>query len=560
MSRARRGKLEPWIEQTILNYSTEEETKHGRLRAHAVGVGHMSASQALEAAGPTVVIFLSDGVVQIPAVLTQDAWETVQETEDRECCYNLTNCTVCVYAYSLQFHLVPEMTRCRFFLSISELSTTAAGPPKDSTPCCTTLSSVRDKICETWRSRIATDSVHSQNELGLSELLGAWMDDRIEQLKESVRELLKVPCTRTQWAEDRIRYKENVSVPTAHLNAPEEEHLLVQTPSDQGSDTPSGLVPPSEDNQTDLPLPATHTETAQSVSDESNGQADKPALQERLGVHGITLAGEIIDGEMVPKGSTGAGVSPWDMFAPAVDMLSTSSSSDVSMTPEPLPLEESQSLLEPTPLLPAPLRAATSTPVPSQKSGVSERSDDCSLPPYQRPHPSYSPVPVNGSPSSGSPAIWPLGSGTGDPGNPTPTPPLHTPTELQAQDEKQGGARAAKRSPEVAFPLEEEEEEGRQADASLPSWLLESPLAPKRREEGRCCEPRPATAARNAANVHSDGTSFSYSYQTSDKILQDLCQIKIPDLLLRWALKYLVSDPRVGKETLSGTESGGERE
>uniref|UniRef100_A0A4W5M808 Shelterin complex subunit TPP1/Est3 domain-containing protein n=2 Tax=Hucho hucho TaxID=62062 RepID=A0A4W5M808_9TELE len=113
MTRGRRTKLEPWIEQVILSYGTDpkEEKKNTLMKAHVVGVGRMSESQARQTEGLTTLLFLSDGVVHIPAILTQDAWETLQEQEDRECFSSLINCTVCVYSYTLQFNMDSEQVR-----------------------------------------------------------------------------------------------------------------------------------------------------------------------------------------------------------------------------------------------------------------------------------------------------------------------------------------------------------------------------------------------------------------------------------------------------------------
>ncbi|XP_046898007.1 adrenocortical dysplasia protein homolog [Hypomesus transpacificus] len=531
MSRGRRAQLAPWIEHTILNYGTKE---NGRLWAHVVGVGQMTESQAQDVAVPTMVLFLSDGVVQIPALLRQQAWDTLQEQEERECLSSLSNCTVCVVSYSLQFHRAHVKTKCRFFLWIDELITTAYGAPKDSPPCCTTLPSVQQQIYDTWRSLSNQDSVHTENVFSLSELLGEWKDERREQLLQEVGQLLKVRSSPSGWAADRLTYQEEevFCVPVSHLLIPQELHL-----SDEGSCTQSGLVPPSED----VALNASrHGETVRPITDQCNRLAEMPAPLERidsghevtlpsyeiilsgpeitLPVHGTTHSSECLGGEGAQAGGKDIRDNPWDMFAPAEQMLRTSSSSDLSMASE--LREESLSLLEPPLVPPAPVPMATSTQVPSQKSGVSQKSEDRSLPPYQRPCPSY-----NLAPSCHSPCIQ------------APNPPLQ-PHPFEQERVGWVKRRHRKNTNELltAAPLEEEAE---QQVISPPSWLFESLLVPRSRGEGPGCKPSAGPEDRHT-NVHSDGTLFLYSYQPSDKLRQDLYQLKVPDSLLDWAVKYLL--------------------
>uniref|UniRef100_A0A8D2ZDD1 Shelterin complex subunit TPP1/Est3 domain-containing protein n=1 Tax=Scophthalmus maximus TaxID=52904 RepID=A0A8D2ZDD1_SCOMX len=227
MPRAARNQLCPWIEALILSYgSREEEGGCGRLKAHVIGVGQMTQSQAQGSEGLTGLLFLSDGALQIPAVLTASAWERLQEHEDRECFTSLLNTTVCVQDCRLRFHMAPQQIRCRFFLSVGELATTAAGPVKENTPCSTTLPSVRRKICETWRAQRgrqeeeeAPDSQKSQCGFDLSELLGEWQHDCVQAVLDDVRERL-VAASRL-----RVRYKgaERFSVPVKCLLIPEED-------------------------------------------------------------------------------------------------------------------------------------------------------------------------------------------------------------------------------------------------------------------------------------------------------------------------------------------------
>uniref|UniRef100_A0A3Q2D4Y2 Adrenocortical dysplasia protein homolog n=1 Tax=Cyprinodon variegatus TaxID=28743 RepID=A0A3Q2D4Y2_CYPVA len=232
------GKLTPWIENLIMSYGSREDPPSGHLKAHVIGVGQMSESQAPATDGPTGLLFLSDGSLQMPAVLTASAWETLQEQEDRESFSSLPNSTVILKNFMLQFHMDPEQTRCWFFLSVGEMATFAAGPVKDSPPCCTSLASVRMKICRTWRSLLGQeDSQSSQGGMDLSELLGAWQHDCLQTLLEDVRKKLlalrspqpstsapslSLSCS-TRWDLDRVRYRgqPSFSIPERFLLIPE---------------------------------------------------------------------------------------------------------------------------------------------------------------------------------------------------------------------------------------------------------------------------------------------------------------------------------------------------
>lgn len=117
--------------------------------------------------------------------------------------------------------------------------------------------------------------------------------------------------------------------------------------SDEGSCTQSGLVPPSED----VALNASrHGETVRPITDQCNRLAEMPAPLERidsghevtlpsyeiilsgpeitLPVHGTTHSSECLGGEGAQAGGKDIRDNPWDMFAPAEQMLRTSSSSD----------------------------------------------------------------------------------------------------------------------------------------------------------------------------------------------------------------------------------------
>uniref|UniRef100_A0A3Q1BX94 Shelterin complex subunit TPP1/Est3 domain-containing protein n=1 Tax=Amphiprion ocellaris TaxID=80972 RepID=A0A3Q1BX94_AMPOC len=219
MLRPARNRLTPWIESLILSYSVPEEDEEGEE----------------DSEDPTGLLYLSDGQLQIPTVLTAAAWEHLQDQEDRECFTSLLNSTVCIQDYRLLFHMAPEETRCRFFLSVGQLATVAAGPVKDKPPCCSTLNSVQGKIRLTWRALRGQEDSESQDGHELTVLLDEWQRDVLEELKQDIRRRLNPqPSTSshqasstlhtTGWDLDRIRYKgeEPFSVPMRYLLIPED--------------------------------------------------------------------------------------------------------------------------------------------------------------------------------------------------------------------------------------------------------------------------------------------------------------------------------------------------
>ncbi|KAG8012849.1 hypothetical protein GBF38_020772 [Nibea albiflora] len=110
MPRPSRIRLSPWIETLILSYGSHPQVEEGGggggssgwLKAHVIGLGPMSQSQAQGSEGPTALLFLSDEVLQIPAMLTASAWERLQYQEERESLASLLNTTVYIQDYQLQ--------------------------------------------------------------------------------------------------------------------------------------------------------------------------------------------------------------------------------------------------------------------------------------------------------------------------------------------------------------------------------------------------------------------------------------------------------------------------
>ncbi|XP_034540620.1 adrenocortical dysplasia protein homolog [Notolabrus celidotus] len=590
MARTGRNKLSPWIESLILKYSHDgSSSTSGRLKAHVIGVGQMSQSQAQTqgSEGPPGLLFLSDGVLQIPAILTSSAWEHLQEKEERESFNSLLSATVFIQDYKLQFHIAPEQTKSRFFLSVGELATTAAGPVKDCTPCCTTLPSVRQKICVTWRASLGQEVQVSQSQCGLNltELLGEWQHDCLQAVQEEVREKLMtvrghpvnpLPSTSTSissltqqdtfittgWDVDRVRYKREkcFTVPINCLCIPDDYYQQLQTPLDVDSSTPSGLSAASKNKARDLPQ--VH-ETAEPSVDDAEWRIEDPSLVQVDCDANVNLQRHVEDNILDENMITRLNESeikplsnPWDIFPPPGD---TSSSIDTSP--------------DVTEALPQ-VAIFTSTQIPFQQtSEPNSKGEQSDLVPYQNP-PNSSSLPITVSAST-STSVSPPEPFT-RPANPfQATDRLCTEPEetnlialeqddqifeeeiVQAVERKPRKAKRKRSEPSVEDQtVLEEEEEKAQISGSPPSWLFDSKNESEP-EEGSSHQQGQSkgTALRTASTVHSDGKLFSYSYQVSGKSLQGLSQLKVSKSLVSWAVKYLVAPKQANNSHNTSTSS-----
>ncbi|TMS05588.1 hypothetical protein E3U43_004838 [Larimichthys crocea] len=560
MPRPSRIKLSPWIESLILSYGSDPQVEEGGgsssssggLKAHVIGVGPMSQSQAQGSEGPTALLFLSDEVLQIPAMLTASAWEHLQYHEERESLSSLLNTTVYIQNYRLQFHAAPEKTKSRFFLSVGELATTAAGPVKESTPCCTTLPSVRQKICKTWRLLLdqeMQESQRSQCGFDLSELLGEWQQDCLRTVLEDVRERLTTASrpqpstsasslthpgalTATGWDVDRVRYKREkcFSVPVKCLLVPEEDALQPQTPPLSGSGTPSRLTAASEDSMGDS------SESAQPSVDDAEWRIAQPAVLETVcdakddsppppADHSKDMIVGVIHSDIRPL------TNPWDIFPPPGDTSSSSCSSPEDR-PTHSPHDHAVAKSEPDH---AAVLTSTQFPVQSSKEPL-QTSEQSILPPYQLQLPTTSHhASVSSSTSSSVKTPEPFTRLS----NLSPAADKHhtDPASNEESQEKRKSGKAKRKSstPEAGVDGEEEEAE---ISRSPPSWLFDSEADGGAAQDSS--QHQRQTMLRKTPTVHSDGKRFSYSYQASGQNLQDFSRFKVAGLWLQWAVKYLV--------------------
>ncbi|KAI4872983.1 hypothetical protein NFI96_023671 [Prochilodus magdalenae] len=373
---------EPWIERLIQNY--DQSQREISVRAHVVGVSDLNDSVRTDESD-ACMLFLSDGNVFIPAVLSAAAWERLQELEERESFSGLHNTTVSVRKFQLNFHMDPELTSCQFYLTIDQIISVGRVNRHYHPPSCTTLPSVKQQILKSWRSQMkcSVSSANSQSGFPLSCLMGAWHNDIILNMLNNAMEKITTPtgcypsvATPTHWHTERLscRGEECFIAPVSHLLIPEEQReLLTADPgASSGSETPSVLVPPYKDIPANQPVSAQYLErdSPTTVTDRL-ADLEQPTLDHPRPEAWCGRAGEC--GEVV---------SPWDMFCPASDLLGTpSSSSETSI--EPLSQRDSESLLAVVRQGPMATSSQVQSSIPSR-----EEKSGSNITPYQRPHPS----------------------------------------------------------------------------------------------------------------------------------------------------------------------------
>lgn len=533
---ARPPRLVPWIEQLILNYGSQEEGSGcGPLKTDVIGVGQMSPSQAPSCGAPSGLLFLSDGVLQIPAVLTAAAWEHLQEFVEIECFTSLVNSTVYIHDYHLQFQMAPEQTKCRFFLLVGKLVLASFGPVADRTPGCTTLASVRKKVVETWK---ALQGVENSQWAGsdLSQLLGEWQQDCLREILQNVRESLTVASsssgspqpststftpapshphlvTATSWDIDRVTYKgaKSFSVPIKCLIVPEEDVLQLQASREVSVCKPSGITQAEvgdADRRTDV---AAVAEIGCDTAWNSPPHLNDSTLYEHMFAR--------MTGDIRPLAN------PWDIFPPPCD---TSSDSCQEATPP-------HSLSGPATATPKPDHAIilTSTHLPVRSQSPSESSF---FPPYQKPLLS---------------GILSASSACAEQG-------VKEENQMLAKNMEESWEKAhrnAKRKRSTSPPraLHTSGEEDGQLSGSPPFWLFESQAGQDAAEaRDHKWGPSAVFPPRKTCTVHRDGRSFSYSYQASGQNLQDFSGFRVDDSLLQWAVNILLPTKANDPHNMSG--------
>lgn len=376
MKRRRMAELEPWIEKLIQNYGQIQS--ESIVKANVIGMGEISDSQRIERTDACMLL-LSDGSVVIPAVLSDAAWERLQELEEIDSFTSLLNAVIYVRSFELNFDMKPDLASCQFYLKVNQMNIFCIAPKRQHPPSCTTLQSVRDQILKTWRSRRG-GSESSLSGVSLSSLLDVWHGDIIVNILNDAMEKISVSATYcpsvatpTHWHRERLqrRGQEQFTVPVPFLHIPEEQRELMTADPGADSETPIGLAPPPEESH---PIGTSNANPAVAIQDDAtsdSGPDEGPSILAHTRPEVLCVTGDL----------SGDGASPWDMFTEEPALLGRASTSD-SNDPD----SESQSLLKEVP----PLLIATSTQFSKQVSG-GPSADGITL--SQRPNPTQFSLP-----------------------------------------------------------------------------------------------------------------------------------------------------------------------
>ncbi|XP_058638529.1 adrenocortical dysplasia protein homolog isoform X3 [Onychostoma macrolepis] len=394
----------------------------------------------------------------------------------------LHNAIVYVRSFELKFDMNPDLASCQFYLKVNQMNIICIASKHHHPPSCTTLSSVRDQIIKTWRSR-REGSESSASGVSLSSLLDVWHNDIIINILNDATEKITMSATYcpsvatpTHWHRERLHWRgqEQFIVPVPFLLIPEEQRELMtadpmRTGADSESETPNDLAPPPEESH---PTSTSSANQTMAALDGISGSCPDEGPSTLVHTRPEVLCGT---GEL-----SGDGESPWDMFTQEPALLGRRSTSD-SNDPE----QESQSLLKEVP----PLPVATSTQAQFSKQisgGVSV--DGITL--SQRPKP----------------------------------------TQFSSSHSSNKSFR------------DPSQEKDKERALSPPSWLVHNTAPPSEQRPlaSPPAGPKPSTSPpTKARKVHSDGTPFSYLYHPQPQVATALGQFQIPGHLIQWAVRYL---------------------
>uniref|UniRef100_A0A8C1MBT1 ACD shelterin complex subunit and telomerase recruitment factor n=1 Tax=Cyprinus carpio TaxID=7962 RepID=A0A8C1MBT1_CYPCA len=355
IKRRRMAELEPWIEKLIQNYGQSQcETT---VKANVVGVCDISDSQRMEHTD-VCMLFMSDGSAVIPAVLSDAAWERLQDLEEMESFTGLHNAIVYVRSFELKFDMNPDLASCQFYLKVNQMNTICIASKHQHPPSCTTLPSVRDQIIKTWRYLRYVPNLPG---VSLSSLLDVWHNDIIINILNDATEKITMSATYcpsvatpTHWHRERLHWRgqEQFIVPVPFLLIPEEQReLMTDDPiADSESETPNDLAPPPVESH---PTSASSANQTMAAQDGISGSCPEEGQSTLEHTRPEVLCGT---GEL-----SGDGESPWDMFTQEPALLGRCSTSDSNE-------QESQSLLKEVP--PLPVATSTQAQISKQISGA----------------------------------------------------------------------------------------------------------------------------------------------------------------------------------------------
>ncbi|XP_063068714.1 adrenocortical dysplasia protein homolog isoform X2 [Engraulis encrasicolus] len=408
----------------------------------------------------------------------------------------------------------------------------------------------------------------------------------VHWLRGIMRRLASQSCDRlvtpTRWDQDRLAYKveEGFSIPAHHLLIPENQGGVSAMPTTStsasastSSSTPSDLVGTPRDAQAAQPTPPQDPSSDQPGTTQRDVRDQLPSSGERTD-DSPPCSGVLAEAEQSREGGA------WDIFGPVVDMLRSPSSSEISATPEDLPVHQSQSAVvipENLPLFQSQSDSATPDNLPLTKiqsdsvtpenlcSAISEPG--AATPRKMLPRPlGYTALdpPENlehsdsQSGSTGSTDNFPFhqsllarlspkpigtstqivsSNGSSGQGTGSTLPPYQAPLPSGLSPAPLSGKRC---TPEAE---EEEEDEDGKAARSPPSWIAQTQQKQTQTQQ-REAKKRMILSPSKQTWVHSDGSAFANKYEVSVKDMCALGNFKVSAEDLDWAMCYLLAPPQ----------------
>ncbi|XP_048828504.1 uncharacterized protein LOC125706067 isoform X2 [Brienomyrus brachyistius] len=539
-------RAEPWIEELIQNYGTGQRTT--RVLARVKRVGEATGSLKELGEDPVALLLLSDGPAAIRGLLTREAWQKFLRAPHslrvNATFTSLAGHSVLLLRYNLMAQRDVEEGKWQLMLTVHELITTFT--PGAHKPC-----------------RSLQEGCSSDGEPCCLESPATAHQDRLNSLQQHLRGLLSPPSGpdlqgrpvigRTGWDRDRIRYKDEpqFTVPSSfYLSDSQLEELERQVANPRVSVTCS----PGELEEKGCP----HSPDPENDSLLEFGNQEK-----------------------VP-------INPWDMFAAEVGIRTSSDEGSGSVSPKGLPEIGDSPLCSPQPCHSQPavvamapgrqMSTGSSRPAPCEKQaneGLESVGGSVQLrePSNQGSHIPAEPAssPIESPPPVRTRLLVKDASLGLDPCHssywarlrlcPLIRPPLPSPPVCELKTQQEEGVplnKSKNRSKRRKRPLlTADEDEGRRRPGGVraategrqpnekeePKILTGFDPGPSEPGTSRSrIEPRSSTRTSQPLRTHPDGTPFSYTYEPDESISQALQNLRVPDDLLRWSVKYLLQN------------------
>ncbi|XP_033896305.2 uncharacterized protein LOC117424238 [Acipenser ruthenus] len=238
----------PWIVKLLETYGNTE----GRLRpvqAQVIEFGDL-ADYTHEGKGvAAALVNISDYEFYIPAVITLQAKQLLEEEEDHYDLSNLKNKDIVLRNYRVAFQDAAEECKCEFFIVIENFRILPKETQTANVCSCKKAQSVQQKIRQLWLSRVRKDDMNdtAYSETSLTQMMDYIQQREIERLFDIAMECLDLaapdpePSTSraapripglglTGWRAERREHRDRrpFSLPAAHLIIPPEQREILE--------------------------------------------------------------------------------------------------------------------------------------------------------------------------------------------------------------------------------------------------------------------------------------------------------------------------------------------